>query len=71
MRKKKKERIDLYFLEFLDIKASQKNKQEKIQDLDDLHQRALVQMTSEKMDKGDFHIFSRLLQQELSHLFQN
>jgi TRAP-type uncharacterized transport system substrate-binding protein len=68
MRKKKKERIDLYFLEFLDIKSGKSSKAEMIGLLDDLLRRALIQMTSEKMDKTDFHIFSRLLQQELSNL---
>lgn len=68
IRKKKKERIDLYFLEFLDVKSRNISKPEMIGLLDDLLQRALIQMTSEKMDKTDFHIFSRLLQQELSNL---
>lgn len=68
IRRQKKERIDLYFLEFLDIKAKELSKKEMITMLDDLLKRALVQMTNEKMDKHDFHIFSRLLQQELSNL---
>ena len=66
--RRKKERIDLYFLDFLDIRSSKVSKVEKAVLLDDLLQRALVQMTSEKLDKADFHIFSRLLQQELSNL---
>ena len=36
--------------------------------LDDLLKRALVQMTAKKMDKNDFHIFSRLIQQEISNI---
>ena len=68
IRRRKKERIDLYFLEFLDIKAKECSKKEMIALLDDLLKRALVQMTAEKMDKHDFHIFSRLIQQELSNL---
>jgi len=63
----KKERIDLYFLEFANIRSSNRNlkKDEKVTRLDELLQRALVQMTDEKLDKGDFDIFSRLLQQEI------
>lgn len=68
IRKKKKERIDLYFLEFLDVKSKDISKPEMIGLMDDLLQRAMIQMTSEKMDKTDFHIFSRLVQQELSNL---
>lgn len=68
IRRRNKERIDLYFLEFLDIKAKEISKPEMIELLDDLLKRALVQMTNEKMDKNDFHIFSRLIQQELSNL---
>ena len=68
MNKRRKERIDLYFLDFLDIRSRKVSKAEKAEFLDDLLQRALVQMTSEKLDKADFHIFSRLLQQELSNL---
>src|SRR5688572_8613798 len=66
----KKDRIDEYFLEFLDIRSkTDLSTQEHIRRLDDLFQRALLQMTNEKMDKGDFHIFSRLIQQELTILF--
>lgn len=68
IRRKKKERIDLYFLEFLEIKSRQIDKSEMIVILEDLLHRAMIQMTSEKMDKTDFHIFSRLVQQELSNL---
>jgi len=66
----KKDRIDAYFLEFLDVRSKTDwSPQEQIRRLDDLFQRALLQMTNEKMDKGDFHIFSRLIQQELTILF--
>lgn len=69
LRQIKKDRIDLYFLEFLDIRANSNLPiQEQTQKLNDLFQRALLQMTNEKMEKGDFHIFSRLLQQELTNL---
>jgi len=66
--KRKKERIDLYFLEFLEIRSKDTSIAEKISLMDGLFQRALVQMTSEKLEVTDFHIFSRLLQQELSNL---
>ena len=57
----KKDRIDEYFLEFLDIRSkTDAPPKEHIRKLNDLFQRALLQMTNEKMDKGDFHIFSRL-----------
>lgn len=68
IRRKKKERIDLYFLEYLDIKSRKIDKSEMMGILDDLLHRAMIQMTSEKMDKTDFHIFSRLVQQELFNL---
>lgn len=68
----KKDRIDAYFLEFLDIRSKQPlSPHDQIVKLDDLFQRALLQMTNEKMDKGDFHIFSRLIQQELTILRMN
>ena len=66
--KRRKERIDQYFLEFLDIRSRDISNVEKIGLMDGLFQTALVQMTSEKLDVTDFHIFSRLLQQELSNL---
>jgi len=68
MIKRKKERIDLYFLEFLEIRQKDIKNDEKVRLMDGLFQRALVQMTSEKLAVTDFHIFSRLLQQELSNL---
>jgi hypothetical protein len=72
MRQIKKERIDEYFLEFLDIRSKgDLQPGEQIHKLNDLLQRALLQMTNEKMDKGDFHIFARLIQQELTNLGLN
>ena len=68
MKSKKKERIDLYFLEFLDIRSNVVDDTEKTSLLNELLQRALLQMTSEKLDKFDFYIFSRMVQQELSLL---
>ncbi|HEX6223452.1 MAG TPA: hypothetical protein VFZ52_03530 [Chryseolinea sp.] len=65
----KKDRIDKYFLEFLDIRSkTDLSAHQQALRLNDLFQRALLQMTNEKMDKGDFHIFSRLIQQELTIL---
>lgn len=67
----KKERIDVYFLRYLEIRSETKfTTQEKTEKLSELLQRALVQLTNEKLDINDFHIFSRLIQQELVILKQ-
>jgi hypothetical protein len=72
MQQIKKDRIDAYFLEFLDIRSKGNLPAgQQIHKLNDLLQRALLQMTKERMDKGDFHIFSRLIQQELTNLRLN
>ena len=63
-----KDILFLYFLEFLDVRSKDMDNKEMIESLYDMLNRALVQMTAEKMDKNDFHIFSRLLQQEISNL---
>jgi hypothetical protein len=64
---RKKEQVDKYFLDFLDIRSNKKlEADQKIKRLDNLFQRAVEQMTSEKLDKSDFHILSRLIQQELT-----
>lgn len=63
---KKKERIDNYFLEYLDIRNEKSDVLEKKEMLESLLQKALIQMTSEKLDKLDFYIFSRMVQQELA-----
>lgn len=68
MMSKKKERIDQYFLEFLEIRSDSIDNAKKTSLLDNLLQRALIQMTNEKLDKLDFYIFSRMVQQELSSL---
>lgn len=69
MRRNKKERIDVYFLEFLDIRSNKElTKDDRTRKLDDLFQRAVIQLTNEKLDKGDFHILSRLIQQDLTML---
>jgi hypothetical protein len=68
----KKDRIDEYFLEFLAIRSKRDlSPHDQVHKLNDLFQSALLQMTNEKMDKGDFHIFSRLIQQELTILRMN
>jgi TRAP-type uncharacterized transport system substrate-binding protein len=67
LRRNKKERIDKYFLEFLDIRADKvATNEERVKKLDDLFQRAVIQLTNEKLEKGDFHILSRLIQQDLT-----
>lgn len=68
MMRRRKERIDLYFVEFAEIRAQELTKAEKQTRLDMLLQRALSQMTAEKLEKGDFHILARLVQQEMSNL---
>ena len=67
----KKERIDVYFLNYSEIRSEKKqSNKEKTEKLSKLLQRTLVQLTNEKLDKNDFHIFSRLVQQELVMLGQ-
>jgi TRAP-type uncharacterized transport system substrate-binding protein len=67
LQRRKKERIDKYFLEFLEIRSNKSVTTElRVSRLDELFQRAVVQMTNEKLDKGDFHILSRLIQQDLT-----
>jgi TRAP-type uncharacterized transport system substrate-binding protein len=69
LRRNQKERIDKYFLEFLEIRQNRTMKlEERVNKLDELFHRAVVQMTNEKLDKGDFHILSRLIQQDLTML---
>ncbi|HZX74866.1 MAG TPA: hypothetical protein VFE57_10610, partial [Cyclobacteriaceae bacterium] len=67
LRRNKKERIDKYFLEFLDIRSDKRaTHEDRVKRLDELFQRAVVQLTTEKLDKSDFHILSRLIQQDLT-----
>ena len=67
--RKKKDRIDLYFLDFLDIRSNKSTTvTEKLKLLDNLFHRSVEQMTNEKLEKSDFHILSRLIQQELTIL---
>ncbi len=65
---RKKERIDQYFLDFLDIRSNKIDNSEKQVLLNDLLHRAMIQMTNEKLDKIDFYVFSRMVQQDLSSL---
>jgi len=67
---RKKERIDQYFLDYLDIRSRTIKDPEKHALLDELLKRAMIQMTSEKLDKLDFYILSRILQQEMLTLNQ-
>ncbi len=63
----KKERIDSYFLELLEIRSKRDlTTAEKTVQLNELLRRSIVQMTKERIDKMDFHIFSRLIQQEIA-----
>ena len=69
IRRNRKERIDKYFLEFLEIRADKTSvHEERVKKLDDLFQRAVIQLTNEKLEKSDFHILSRLIQQDLTML---
>ncbi len=64
--KANKDQIDKYFLEFLDIKSNVKfNKDAQISLYNDLFGTVLTKMTEEKMETADFHIMSRLIQEEL------
>lgn len=65
--KRRKEQVDLYFLDFLEIRSDKELRlEQKVKKLDDLFQHAVEQMTNEKLEKSDFHILSRLIQQELT-----
>lgn len=67
--RRKKEQVDLYFLDFLEIRSDKNMSIDlKVKRLDALFQRAVEQMTNEKLEKSDFHIISRLIQQELTML---
>ncbi len=69
IRRNQKERIDKYFLEFLEIRSDKAMiRDDRVRKLDDLFQRAVVNLTNEKLEKADFHILSRLIQQDLTML---
>lgn len=64
---RKKDRIQQYFIDFLSIRESEHlGSAEKSRRLNSLLHKMLKQMTENKLDKNDFHIFSRLIQQELT-----
>ncbi len=64
--KRRKEQLNRYFLDFLEIRSDKELDTDlKIEKLDKLFQRAVVIMTNKKLDKSDFHILSRLIQQEI------
>lgn len=66
---RKKDQVDIYFIDFLKIKeATELDSDTKEQRYDELLHKILLQMTDEKLDKSDFHILSRLIQQELTNL---
>jgi TRAP-type uncharacterized transport system substrate-binding protein len=64
----KKERVDLYFLDFISIRSKKVSNAEQVVLLEELLNKALIQMTNERLDKNDFDIFSRLIQQEISNI---
>jgi NMT1-like family len=67
--RRRKEQVDKYFLDFLEIRTDKAMPlDQKVKRLDGLFQRAVEQMTHEKLEKSDFHILSRLIQQELTML---
>ncbi|HEV8513627.1 MAG TPA: hypothetical protein VGQ59_10130 [Cyclobacteriaceae bacterium] len=66
---KRKDHLDTYFLEYLQIrKYSSKDSAVQKRKLTELHHKAIVQMTKEKLDKEDFDILSQMIQQELAIL---
>lgn len=67
--RRKKEQVDKYFIDFLEIRSDKAMPlDQKVKKLDGLFQRAVEQMTHERLEKSDFHILSRLIQQELTML---
>ncbi|MEM1405486.1 MAG: hypothetical protein AAGG59_01830 [Bacteroidota bacterium] len=67
--RRKKDQVDTYFIEFLTIKENHFEDRTKSEEqYDALFHKVLIQMTDEKLDKTDFHILSRLIQQELTNL---
>ncbi|HEU5290690.1 MAG TPA: hypothetical protein VFU05_08625, partial [Cyclobacteriaceae bacterium] len=63
---KKKDRIDMYFLEYLAIKKDKSlNAEQRIEQLEILHTKAINQMINEKLDISDFNIFIQTIKSEL------
>jgi TRAP-type uncharacterized transport system substrate-binding protein len=69
MKHKKKDRIDLYFLEYAQIKndPSLSSTQRK-ESLESLHTKALQQMVIEKLGIADFSIFSQMVRTDINQL---
>ena len=66
MRRSRKNKIDKYFIEFLSIKSNvHADKASQTTLYNQLFDRVLMNMTEEKMESSDFHIMSRLIQNEL------
>jgi len=66
---KRKENIDKYFTDFVEIRGNRAaSRAETLEKLTSLLQRAIVQVTTEKLAIMDFHIFSMLVQQEITIL---
>jgi hypothetical protein len=69
MSKKKKDRIDLYFLEYLSVKNDESlNSVQRVTKFEELHAKAINQMISEKLDISDFNTFSQTIKSEISKL---
>jgi TRAP-type uncharacterized transport system substrate-binding protein len=67
--RRKKEQLDRYFLDFMDIRSKNAtDKEAQLTKLDALFHLAVSQMTNEKLEKSDFHILSRLIQQEIANI---
>jgi hypothetical protein len=66
MTRKKKDRIDTYFLEYLKIKNDASlSVEQKNRELDAIHTKALNQMVVEKLDISDFNIFSQTIKSDI------
>jgi TRAP-type uncharacterized transport system substrate-binding protein len=67
--RKKKDRIDMYFQEYLAIKNDKSSDTEHLVTLlEELHTKAINQMISEKLDISDFNTFSQTIKADISNL---
>lgn len=72
MARKKKDRIHLYFQEYLTIKNDLNlSPEQRIDQLETLRDKAIEQMILEKLDITDFNIFSQALETERLMLMQS
>jgi hypothetical protein len=72
MARKKKDRIHLYFQEYLTIKNDLNlSPEQRIDRLETLRDKAIEQMILEKLDITDFNIFSQALETERLMLMQS